>query len=289
MNRFLGAHEVNISVIIAFSEAVFCYFLVSLGFVLQKKGIRWLDLKGTKNPTFVTNRRIWFIGLILLNLAIIPNYLALGVLSSYIVNAISGLNIVFTIFLSKLILNETLFFLDYIYTFIMCAAIAIINLIDQTSGAVQTIHSRYAYWAAIIPIGLLLIWFILHRTKLIRPASNYQAILLAALGGSMSGLMVTYLKILEIQQGMALLSYIASPYFYCFLAVALLSMVAFQITYKMAAMIVVGPSQYAMMIFYPTLAAYLIFQIPVHPIQIVSFAVIIITVGLMMYLHSSHT
>lgn len=277
----------NFFAITAFGEAVLCYFFISLGFVLQKKGISWLGYQGAKDHRFYINRRLWFIGYILLNLAIIPNYLSLGVLNSYIVNAISGLNIIFTIFLSKFILNEKLFFLDYIYSFIMCTAIAVINFLDQTSNAALTIHTRYAYWAGAIPVGMFLIWAILHSIKVIRPTSSRQAILLAALGGSMSGLMVTYLKILEIQHGMKILSYIFSPYLYLFFTVALLSMVAFQIAYKMADMIVVGPSQYAMMIFYPTVSAYLIFQVPVHPIQVFCFTLIVVTVGFMVYLHNS--
>ncbi|MGE5604146.1 MAG: hypothetical protein ACM3YE_00455, partial [Bacteroidota bacterium] len=114
--------------VIAFGEAVLGYFCTSLGFVLQKKGIGWLGHTGSKGPDYYRNLWVWSIGFALLNLAVLPNYLSLGVLNAYVVNAISGLNIVFMIFLSRLILNEPLLTRDYIYTLIMCAAIVAINL-----------------------------------------------------------------------------------------------------------------------------------------------------------------
>lgn len=276
----------NTLTIIAFCEAVLCYFCTSLGFVLQKKGIGWLGYQGTKDRRYYLDLWLWLIGYVLLNLAIIPSYLALGVLNSYILNAISGLNIVFTIFLSKLLLKEAIFLLDYVYSFIMCIAIALINLVDRTSGAVLTVHPLYSYLVAAIPIGLFLVWALLRITKTIQSSSGLQAIFLAAIGGSMSGLMVIYLKILEIKLGMRILSYVTSTYLYCFIAVALLSMIAFQIAYKMGAMILVGPAQFATMVFYPALAAYPIFQLPINLVQVICLGVIVITVGLMVYNHN---
>jgi hypothetical protein len=277
---------VNTLTIIAFCEAIVCYFSTSLGFVLQKKGISWLDNHGEKDRRYYSNLCLWLIGYALLNLAIIPNYLALGVLNSYIVNAISGLNIVFVVFLSKLVLKESIYRLDYFYTFIMCTSIVLINLVDRNVGAAMTIQVNYAYLAAAIPIIIFLIWGIARVTKIIQPTSGLQAIFLAALGGGMSGSMVTYLKILEIERGMHILSYLTSPFLYCFLAVALLSMVAFQLAYKMGAMILVGPAQFATMVFYPVMISYPIFQIPVNPIQMICFLVIILSVGLMVYNHN---
>jgi hypothetical protein len=73
------------------------------------------------------------------------------------------------------------------------------------------------------------------------------------------------------------------------LIVSLLSQVAFQIAYKMGKMIPVGSAQYATTVFYPVLAAYPISQLPVHPVQVICFSVIIVTVVLMVYNHSKPT
>lgn len=241
---------------------------------------------GSKGPDYYRNLWIWSIGFALLNLAVLPNYLSLGVLNAYVVNAISGLNIVFMIFLSRLILNEPLLTRDYIYTLIMCAAIVAINLADRTGGSVLTVQAGFAYLAAAIPVGSLLVWLLLRAAKFLRPASGVQALWLAAASGSMSGLMITYMKILHMERGTRLLSYLSSPYLYCFIIVSALSMVAIQMAYRMGTMILVGPAQFATTVFYPILAAYPIFSLPVNPVQVICFLVIVTIVVLMVKEHT---
>lgn len=274
----------NTSIVIALIEAVFSYFCIALGFVLQKKGIDWLGYRGEKDHRYYRNLRFWLTGLALLILAGIPNYLALKVLNVQMINAVSSLNIVFMVFLSKLILKEALFLIDYVYTLIISTAIILINIVDR--GAALTFIAGYAYLAAAVPIGLFLVWTVLRVTKVMKHGSGLQAILLAVLGGGMSGLMPTYMKILQIQWGTQLFFYLNSSYFYCFLIVALLSQVAFQIAYKMGKMVPVGSAQYATTVFYPVLAAYPISQQPVRPVQVICFIVIVVTVVLMVYKHN---
>ena len=272
--------------VIALGEAVLGYFCTSLGFVLQKKGIGWLGFQGRKGPGYYRDLWTWGIGFALLNLAVLPNYLSLGVLNAYIVNAISGLNIVFMIFLSRWILNEPLHPQDYLYTLIMCAAIVGINLADGSGASVSTIQADFAYLAAAIPVGSLFIWFLLRVAKVLRPTSGLQALWLAPASGSMSGLMITYMKILQLERGTQLLSYLGSPYLYCFFTVSALSMVAIQMAYRMGSMILVCPAQFATTVFYPILAAYPIFSLPVNPVQVVCFIAIVTTVVLMVKDHA---
>jgi uncharacterized membrane protein len=279
--------EVNcmkIHIAIALIEAIFSYFCIALGFVLQKKGIDWLGYQGEKGRRYHSNLQFWLAGLVLLILAGIPNYLALQVLNVQMINAFSSLNIVFMIFLSKLVLKEKLFLLDYVYTLIICSAILLINLVDH--GAALTVIAGYAFLAAALPIGLFLIWILLRVVKVLKHGSGLQAILLAVLGGCMSGLMPTFMKILQIQWGAQFFSYLISPYLYCFLIVSLLSQVALQVAYKMGKMIPVGSAQYATTVFYPILAAYPISQLPIRPVQGFCFIVIVVTVVLMVCQHN---
>lgn len=275
----------NVWTLIAIIEAVFSYFCIALGFVCQKKGIDWLGYQGPKDNRYFCNLKLWFSGLSLLILGGIPNYLALKVLNVHLIDAISGLNIVFMVFLSRLILKEILFVLDYVYSVILCAAaIILIYLVDRSAGL--NIKAEYAYLAADIPMGLFLVWGVLRVAKLIKRGSRLQAIFLAALGGGMSGLLAIYMKILQMEWGAQIFSYPFSPYFYCLLIVSLLSQVALQISYKMESMILVGPAQYATTVFYSVLAAYPVFQLPIRPLQIICFIVIITSVVLMVHGHS---
>ena len=270
----------------ALLETLFSYFSVSLGFVLQKKGIGWLSHRGPKNRLFLQNLSFWLIGFILLNLAVVPNYLALQVLNAYIVNAVSGLNIVFMVFLSGWVLKEKIYPLDYVYTVMMCGCIAVINLTDRSGAAVLTVKPGFAYAAAGLPVGIFLLWWLLRNNRLLTRNIPPSAILLAACGGAMSGLMVTYLKILQMTKGGQLLAYLSSPYLYCFLTVSILSLVAIQYAYRIGAMILVGPAQFAMMVFYPVFASYFIFKMPVNPVQLFCFTLIVATVVLMVRRHS---
>lgn len=269
----------------ALLETLFSYFSVSLGFVLQKKGIGWLSHHGKKDAAFFQNLALWSIGFILLNLAVLPNYLALRVLNAYIVNAVSGLNIVFMVFLSGLVLKEKIHPLDYLYTLVMCLSIALINLADRSGAAVLTVRAGYAFGALSVPLGIFILWFLFQKRPFFKKNLSLQAILLAASGGGMSGLMVTYLKILQMKEGGRILAYLSSPYLYCFFTVSILSLVAVQYAYRMGAMILVGPAQFATMVFYPVLASYFIFAIPVNLTQVFCFALIIVTVFLMVHRH----
>lgn len=279
----------NSQFIIALMEAVASYFSISLGFVLQKKGVGWIGYPGKKDSRYYQTFGIWLAGYALLNLAIIPNYFALRVLNPYLVNAVSGLNIVFMIFLSAWILKEKLFSLAYFFTGIICLSIATINLVEHNTNSSPSILPGYAYLAALVPITLFLGWILLRFWRILTKESRLQAVLLASAGGGMSGLMVTYLKLLQLECGTNIVGYLTSPYLYLLLAVSVLSMIAIQMAYKMGDMILVGPAQFASMVFYPVVSAYFIFQSPVNPIQIICFAVIIIAVILMVYSHSAKT
>lgn len=272
--------------ILAICEAIACYFCLSLGFVLQKKGIGWIGHTGPKDKSYQHSLIIWILGFIFMNLAVLPNFLALRVLNAYVVNAISGLNIVFLVFLSRFLLGETIIKTDYIYSGLMLAAIVGVNLIDQRHSGNSGFSQPMAYFFAALPIAFFVIYLLIKTLKSpFAQNGNIQAIFMATLGGGMSGYAVTLLKILELQHGTRFAAYLTSPYFYSYFGVSVLSFLALQMAYKSGRMIIVGPVQYAMTVFYPILASYPIFSLRVNPLQIIFFALIIGSVVMMVTQH----
>lgn len=267
---------------IAILESISGYLCVALGSVLQKKGIGWFGHRGDKGASYYRDMLVWLLGFLLMNLALVPNFLALRTLSAPIVSAISGLNIVFLIFLSRLILKEKIYPTDYVYGAAIFIAIVALNLVDQGATANQTLHGGYAYLFGLVPVGL----FIVLALAGVRKTGNGWGIAYAAVGGGLGGLLATFMKILQVQHGTNFLLYLSSPYLYVFLAVTTTSFVSMQLAYKAGDMIVVGPVQFATMVFYPVLASYPIFALAVNPVQVALFAAIIAGVILMVVKHN---
>ncbi|MCP5046650.1 MAG: hypothetical protein GY940_05735, partial [bacterium] len=67
--------------------ALTAYTMISLGFVMMKKGIDWMGWKGPKNKTFYRNLGIWITGFLVMNIYGIPSAIALKTLPPHIVSA----------------------------------------------------------------------------------------------------------------------------------------------------------------------------------------------------------
>ncbi len=80
--------------------SIFAYTLLSIGLVLQKKGIAWIGFKGKKDGNFYRPLAIWFAGFLLMNLYIVPNTAALKHLPPHIVSAMAGWGVVVLVLLS---------------------------------------------------------------------------------------------------------------------------------------------------------------------------------------------
>lgn len=274
----------NIRMIFAIGESILAYFLVSLGSVLQKKGIGWLGHKGDRDAGFFRNRLAWITGFILINLAQVPNFLALRAVNSYVVNAISGLNIVFMVFLSRLILREKVLRSDYLYSAVIFGAIVAANLVDKGVAA-RSVSFFYALLFGLGPVVLFAGYILFGRHRRNGSGDRVGAIVYAAIGGGLGGLVVTFLKILQMVRVPRLTGYLLSPYLYTFLVVTTLSFVSMQVAYKKGDMVVVGPVQFSTMVFYPILAAFPIFSLPVNVVQLAFFAAIVLAVVQMVRRH----
>ncbi len=242
---------------------IFAYFLLALGFVLQKKGIKIFS-KERKSSDFI----LWISGLILININPFINFFALNLVPSYVINAISALTIVFTIILSAIMLKEKLFGSDIIY--IISITIMIVAITFKTKDTSQTMPAfTLSLFFAVLPIILfLLILPFMHLTSKTKADGKgsmpafIKVIIPSITSGSMAGFMVVAMKLLQLHKGTNLsLSYFSSVYLYLFLLNGLISFVAIQIAYKNGCMIMIAPLQYGFTVLYPIIISLFLFPL----------------------------
>ena len=261
--------------ILSIFMAVTAYSLLSLGFVLQKKGIRWMGWKGPKDKIFYSNLITWVMGFIVMNVFPIPSAIALKNLPAHIVSAFAGWGIIMLVFFSFLLLKEKLNKTDYIFSFLVVAGIVLLNYFEKSSGSAPSI-SNFRVWGlvilCIVPVILILTGLLKFLDKKIKTW------VFASVSGMCAGLMVITLRFLVVNFGYEVSSYLGSIYLYLYLGSALLSFIGLQLALKNGPMIAAGPVQYSATIIYPVFAAFLVFQQPIHPVQVLAIALIIYSV-----------
>jgi drug/metabolite transporter (DMT)-like permease len=275
---------------IALLMTLLCNFLLSFGFVLQKKGISWLGAKKGSYPGYARDRLLWITGLVLVNVAPIFNFFAFGTLGPQIVIAVSGLNIVFTIFLSRWLLKNRLLPSDLLFSFLIMLCIIGVGLIsDQDVSSAQV----SLFWPLVFlffPILLLLSVFLFRKILNGHFTPILQTALLAFIAGSMSGYMTVLMKLLRMAAAnLNLIAYLASPYLYFYFLFGILSFVSISLAYKKGSIIIISPIQYGMIVLYPILSTFLIFQSPFQPVQFFLFLTIAVFVALLVRQHAHET
>ena len=131
--------------------AIAAYFILALGFVLQKKGIAIFSPSRKRQDTY-----FWISGFILININPVFNFLSLLHIPSHLVNAISGLTIVFTVFLSAILLKEKIFKSDILFTVLMVFSIFAVTFFNSTST--QTVPpKKLVLLFTLLPIVLFLL------------------------------------------------------------------------------------------------------------------------------------
>ncbi len=269
------------------SQTLLCNFLLSLGFVMQKKGIAWLGRKSGSYPSFKNDRLLWILGFMLVNISPLFNFLAFGYLGPQIVIAVSGLNIVFTIFLSRLILKNSLLPSDYVFSFLITLCIIGVGLISKQDS--NTGHVAL-FWPLVffsIPLFLFILYFILRPLLKEKFTPIIQTVLLAFVAGSMAGYMTILMKLVRMTaQGIDLLAYLKTPYLYFYLLFGILSFVAISLAYRRGSIIVISPIQYGMIVLFPVIATYPIFNQPIQIVQIILFVTIATCVGMIVSKHA---
>lgn len=254
--------------LLAIVMALTAYSLISIGFVLQKRGIHWMGWKGKKDSSFYKNLALWVTGFAIMNIYGVPSAIALKTLPPHIVAACAGWGIVTLVFLSHLFLKEPLYKSDYAFSLLVVAGIVILNVFEipvpETAPDITGI-----ILITVFPIIILAAGFIKTLYQKIK------TIMFASAAGLTAALMVVFLKLLVLNHQYQVAQYFRSPYLYLYIGAALISLAALQLAFKYGPMMVTGPVQYSTTIIYPSIAAYIVFNRVIGIIQMVAIAMII--------------
>ncbi|MDD5067111.1 MAG: DMT family transporter [bacterium] len=264
-------------------ESILSYFFLSLGFVLQKKHIHWFGAAVRSSREYKTHKLLWLSGLVLVNLSPLLNFPALQVLSPSLVAAVSGLNIIFTLFLSRALLKSALYTSDYFLSGLIAVSIAGIGAFSLPGTGQPGAFSPWFFQ------GLPLLFF--GVSCLMRPFLKNEktivlyTLLLSLVSGTMAGYMLILMKLLQVEKGTRFFSYLLSPYLYFYLICGLLSFVAINMAYRKGSIVLISPVQYSSMVFYPALASYIIFGNRVRFLPFLFFCIIIFSVLVLVKKH----
>lgn len=244
------------------------FSIFSAGVVLTKAGGGWLKWHGKKDRSYLKSLLIWLAGVLLYNVAVIPNAIASKTLPPHIISAISGFGITVMVILSYFLLKEKLFATDFIFSFIMVAGIFTLSVIDRPAAS-ATINQTAFYIMLVLPFLLLL------PLLLKSPGNKPRAVLLSIFSGSTGGFSLVVMNVVIKSLGYNIFSYFDTPFPYLYLLSGLVSFVALQLAMRKGEMILVGPLQTSLMILYPVACSYFIFGSSLSLIQLAIIAVII--------------
>lgn len=252
--------------------ALSAYTMLSLGFVLMKKGVQWLGWQGKKNNLYYQHLIRWTMGFLIANIYGLPSALALKSLPAHIVAAFAGWGIVMLVLFSFLILKEKIYSSDYFHAIVIVGGIILLAFFEKkgsTLGLFLPVNQ--------IGLGVLcLVPIVLFGLGMMKPgAKRLQVVGLAAVSGMSAGMMVVSLRLLVMEMGYHVARYFSSGYLYIYIMFALLALVALQLALKNGSMIVIGPVQYSANIIYPVLATLLVFEQGIQWVQGVGIALIL--------------
>lgn len=248
--------------------ALTAYTLLSLGFVLMKKGIAWINHKGRKDKSFYINLVTWLLGFLVMNSYIVPSTVALNFLEPHIVSAFAGWGVVVLVFLSHVVLEEKIFKPDFIYTLVIFISILLLNLFEQRKIQ-TTVNLPFFILACSGPFLLIIPAFFKSASM------RLKTVLFASISGISTGMIIVSVKVLVNFSGLQVKAYFSSPYFYVYLFFSLAAFITLQAAYKLGHMMLVGPVQYSAAIIYPALGSYFVFGNDIRVIQAVSLGFII--------------
>lgn len=218
------------------------------GNVLMKKGIAWLGWPGPKNRAYFRDLIYWLAGFLVMNASGLFTALAVRTVSPQLVAAFAGAGILVMILLARFLLKEPLFATDLPAALLIAAALTLLGLSTEPAGQADWLKPGLLFHLFALGTPLLLL-----TAARLRP--RHAALFYALCAGSSAGLLALILKLLVTRHAYRLAEYPASPYLYLYIFFALLALVALQAALKRAALMLVGPAQYAALVLLPPLWA----------------------------------
>lgn len=258
---------------LAILMALSAYTMLSLGFVMQKKGIDWMGWKGEKDHAFYRNLLVWVFGFIIMNIYGVPSAVALKTLPAHMVSAFAGWGIIMLVVFSSWILKEKMVRSDYFFAFLIVAGIFLLGVFERGTKQVLSGVDRLGLAIMFIVPSLLFGVMLLKIWSRQAKTAGY-----AAVSGMCAGLMVISLGLLVLQYGYQVALYPKSLYLYLYAFAALLSLAGLQLALKNGDMIAIGPVQYGSTIIYPVLGNLLVFHQVIHFVQLIAVVIIVFSV-----------
>jgi drug/metabolite transporter (DMT)-like permease len=253
----------------AITSAVSGSAAVSLGMVLQKKGVASFIQKNRKDPRQRRNQLYWILGFGLNNSLVFFYYFALKGLDAAIVGSMMSLNILFTALFSSLILQEPLSKQIVVPSLILLFFIVLAHL--SGAAAADPAPPPFHLVAFFFGIPFALVLLAVSGRYFISLRKQTYASFFAMAAGCLEGIIIVLVKAIQTERGDKVLEYLGSPYFYMYV-IASLGVVGFmQIAYLNSKMTKLAPILWGTQIAYPILISYIAFSIPMSPVQILSF------------------
>ncbi len=238
----------NMSLFLAVFLALCAHAALGSGNVLMKRGIAWIGWTGDRNRHFFTQLLIWLTGFLIMNSSGVFTALAVKRLSPQEVAAFAGFGILAMIFLSRMILAESLYLSDIPGTAMIIIAITLLGL--------DPAPELTSVWSNPKTIPLILIFSFPFLFLLLGIIWKKKAAVAFALSsGQASGILIILLKLLVVRYEYRIVDYFSSLYLYLYIIFALLALLCLQFALKKGALMLVGPLQYSSLILYPALCA----------------------------------
>lgn len=254
---------------LAFLSAIVGSMVISLGMVLQKKGVAWFRWPGPKDAQYRRLRTLWFLGFGLNNLLSVFYFFALKAMSSAEVGATMGLNILFSAAFSAVLLKEPLSKRVITGSGAMVAFIVLANL--SAPPYVPAVEPSLALISAFFAAPYALVGLAVGARRFLGLQGDAYAMAFAAAAGALEGFIIVLIKAMQATHGNDILRYAATPYLYMYLASSA-SLIAFmQVAYAHGRMTKAGPVLWGMQIVYPVVIAYAAFGAALVPAQALAF------------------
>ncbi len=254
---------------IALTMAAIAYSFISIGFVLQKKGINWIGWKGDKDKRYFGNLAMWFFGFLIMNLYGVPSAVALKSLQPHLVSAFAGWGIIVLVYLSAFFLKEKIYNSDYLYSFLIVIGIITVNLIEYGGAKPKIEVGSLGVLYFTVPFLIFLV------ALLIVKGEKTGNILYAVVAGTFAGIMVVSLKALVLIYEYKIIDYFNSVYLYIYIAGAVFSLIALQLSFKRGSVMITGQLQYSMIIIYPMLGSMFVFSRQINVLSLLPVLMII--------------
>lgn len=241
----------------------------AIGMVCQKKGIRWMDMRKSKQAGLSKYFFIWLAGILTSYvLSAYPNSIASNALPPHIITAMAGWEIVVIVFLSWVFLKERMYKTDGLYALLIVGCTAVLGVRTRPAEYMQE-QKLWRILVFLIPVVFL---FPLLNKRL---TAKTKVAFFAIYSGCMGGLALVYFNILVRAIFAHGLKGLPIGILALYLLSAVLGLIGEQTSYRIGEMTVVASIRLSLYIVYPIFCSMLLYKSSIDVIQLMAIAVII--------------